>query len=504
MVDNRTQTPRIRLLIALFVALGAFSATLNPVGAQAGNDEQQLEAQEAALQSRIGELVTSIEDLEFEQSQLTVEIETLAAAIEGSADALEELALARRAPARQRIALALERFINGDPAAEAFARELQALDRDDGPLQQQQVLNEVGRAAQDELVALDAQITLLAADVPTLRADLTEAVDQLTAADAAMLELRFELDEARNNLEAVSLDLEWYRSTDGRSPITGRDNPNGNNRPALVIKIDNVPRARPQAGVNDADLVFVELVEGGATRLAAVYHSEEVGTVGPVRSMRTTDVKILQMLNQPLFANSGGNARTTQIVNQSPLINIGHATGAGGAYYRNNSRTAPHNLFTSTGALRGQAGTRGGAPPEIFTIRRPGTALANPSEAADGVYVNYPSTNVVYSWNGTGWQRSQDGAAFNDAAGVRVAPETVIVQFTAYGVSPADANSPEAVAVGSGAAWIFTEGVLIRGTWEKPRARAVTVYRDTNGDVIELLPGRIWVEIPEPGSASVR
>ena len=102
------------------------------------------------------------------------------------------------------------------------------------------------------------------------------------------------------------------------------------------------------------------------------------------------------------------------------------------------------------------------------------------------------------------FSRSQDGAAFNDAAGVRVAPETVIVQFTPYGVSPADANSPEAVATGSGDAWIFTEGVLIRGTWEKPRARNVTIYRDANGDRIELLPGRIWVELPEPGGARVR
>jgi len=504
MDDLRSRTSRFRLFFSLGVILALLGATLHPAGAQGGTDQQQLESRERELQTLIGDTLIAIEDLEVERSELIVDIETLTAAIEGSADALEELALARRAPARQRIALALERFINGDPAGEAFNRELQALDRDDGPLQQQQVLNEVGIATQNELEALDGQIAQLAADVPVLRGDLDEAVQQLTAADAALFELRFELDEARIELEAVSLDLEWYRTADGRSQITGRDNPHGNNRPALVVKIDNVARARPQSGVNDADLVFVELVEGGATRLAAVFHSEEVATVGPVRSMRTTDVKILQMLQQPLFANSGGNARTTTIVNQSPLVNIGHATGAGGAYYRNNNRPAPHNLYSSTTALRNAAGNLGGIPPEIFTIRRPGTALPNASEAANGVTVNYPNTSVVYTWNGSGWQRSQDGAAFNDAAGVRVAPETVIVQFTPYGVSPADANSPEAVATGSGDAWIFTEGVLIRGTWEKARARNVTVYRDANGNPIELLPGRVWIELPEPGGARVR
>ena len=77
-------------------------------------------------------------------------------------------------------------------------------------------------------------------------------------------------------------------------------------------------------------------------------------------------------------------------------------------------------------------------------------------------------------------------------------------RFTTYGVSPADANSPEAQVVGSGAAWIFTEGRLIRGTWDKPTPNAVTQYFDSNGNPVELLPGRIWVELPQPGGASLR
>lgn len=351
--------------------------------------------------------------------------------------------------------------------------------------------------------SIDAALELGGAvDGPALIAARNSVDRRLDEIDHALRASRFDVDLGGAELEAIELDLDWLGAADGRSVITGRPNPFGNDRSALVVKIDNVVAARPQSGINDADLVFVELVEFGVTRFAAVFHSEEVPVVGPVRSMRTTDVELLQMLRQPLFANSGGNARTTQIINESPLINIGAATADGGAYFRSGSRRAPHNLYSSTAALRQRGGDRGGVPSELFTIRRPGTPLPNQSTPTSGVSVTYPNTSVSYTWNGSGWARIQDGRLFSDSAGVRVAPETVIVQFTRYGVSPADANSPEAIATGEGDAWIFTEGRVIEGTWSKPKARNVTVYRDADGRRIELLPGRVWVELPRPGDAA--
>ena len=352
----------------------------------------------------------------------------------------------------------------------------------------------------------DAKLELGGAvDDATLLSARAAAARRLDEVDRVLLGSRIDVDVGGDELEAVELDLAWLRAADGRSVLTGRSNPLGNDRSALVVKIDNVVAARPQSGINDADLVFVELVEYGVTRFAAVFHSEEVPVVGPVRSLRTTDVELLQMLRQPLFANSGGNARATRIIDESPLVNIGAATrDAGSAYYRSSSRPVPHNLYSSTGALRARGGDRGGTPTELFTIRRPGTPLPNDSVPATGVDVRYPRTSVSYTWNGAGWARSQDGRSFTDAAGVRVAPETVIVQFTRYGVSPADANSPEAIATGTGDAWIFTEGRVIEGTWTKPKARNATVYRDADGAEIELLPGRVWVELPPPGDATRR
>ena len=486
--------------------VGLVSTLTVPVGAQSTRPQDQidLERRETALIEEIAGIERTIDELEAERSQLTAEIDATTAAIEGSADALEFLALERREPALVRVNMALERFVNGQPAQTAFSRELQGLEHDASPLQNQEVFGSIVEAADAELDRIDGEIVSLQNNVPGLTTDRQARAERLITIDAFSLELRIELDDAKVELDEVSRALQWYRNSANRSVLTGRANPNGNNRPALVVKIDNVPLARPQTGINDADIVYVELVEGGLTRYAAVFHSEEVATVGPIRSMRTTDINLLRPLNQPLFASSGANAGTTRAINASPLINIGAATAAGGAYFRNNNRPAPHNLFSSTGALRRAAGSSGGTPPTVFTIRRPGTPNPNLTSDASGVSIQYDSTRVDYAWNGRGWARTQDGRATVDTAGVRTAPETVIVRFTTYGVSAADRNSPEAKVVGQGRAWIFTEGELIRGSWSQQTADSVTLYRDSEGNPIELLPGRVWVELPETGTATIQ
>lgn len=503
---SKSRSTVMRLLLCLAAVLGMVATTTVPIGAQAAisEDQAQLEAQEAQLFEELASIDRTIDALVTERSQVLTDIDASTAAIEGSADALEFLALARREPARVRVNMALEQFVNGQPAQTAFARELQALEHDSSPLQNQEVSLSIVEAATTELDRLDGEITSLQAGVPALEDDRQEAANRVLTIDAVIRGLQVDRDDFENQLGTVTTALAWYRNSANRSQLSGRNNgQNANNRAALVVKIDNVPQARPQSGINDADVVYVELVEGGQTRLAAVFHSEEVPRVGPVRSMRTTDINLLRPLNRPLFANSGGNSRTTTAINDSPLVNIGHATASGGAYFRDNSRSAPHNLFSTTAALRQAGGTAGGVPPTLFTIRRPGTPNPNLTSDAAGVSISYENTNVSYTWNGSGWARSQDGRATVDTAGVRTAPETVIVRFTPYGVSPADANSPEANVIGRGRAWIFTEGDLIRGSWSKPGADDVTLYRDSEGNPIELLPGRVWVEIPEAGSATL-
>ncbi len=500
-------SPRLRrsfvaALIALFAIVSALAA---PASAQDGQtDEERLLAREQTLQSRIAEAQQSLEDFATERSQVVIDINAATAEIESSGDALEQLALARREPSRVRVSVALERFVSGEPTQEALVSGLAATNNDPTPFQRQEVIASILEEAESQIAAIDGLSQELRDGLPSMESDRQVSENRLIVVDTTVDEIEVALAADQDELTVVDEALQWYRDSGSRSVLTGRDNPNGNNRAALAVKIDNAVRARPQSAINDADIVYVELVEGGQTRYAAVFHSEEPGTVGPVRSMRTTDLNLLRPLNSPLFASSGANQITTSAVNASSLVNISAATGAGGAYFRSSGRSAPHNLFSTTDGLRRAGGSAGGAPPELFNIRRPGTDLPNASESVGGVRVQYPSTGVVYDWNGSGWERTQDGIATVDSGGVRTAPETVIVRFTTYGVSPADAASPEANVVGSGAAWIFTEGRLIRGSWSQSGPSAVTQFSDENGNPVELLPGRVWVELPQPGGASLR
>ncbi len=130
-------------------------------------------------------------------------------------------------------------------------------------------------------------------------------------------------------------------------PLTGLplDDPAQAAKPVLVVKIDNAQPdrgqgARPQAGINQADVVFEEVVEGSVTRFASLFHSTDADPVGPIRSARTTDLLIMAPLNRPLFAWSGANANVAGQVRAAPLVDVGH-DAASDVYYRDSSRPAP-------------------------------------------------------------------------------------------------------------------------------------------------------------------
>ncbi|MGH9151205.1 MAG: DUF3048 domain-containing protein, partial [Acidimicrobiales bacterium] len=131
------------------------------------------------------------------------------------------------------------------------------------------------------------------------------------------------------------------------APLTGLPQPDAarRGRVALVVKLDNAPRGRPQAGINQADVVVVEKVEDGITRLFTVFHTNDADPVGPVRSARSTDIPLVTPLNRPLFAYAGTNAAFQRLVDEAPLVDVGFNKAAVD-YRRQGGRPAPYNLFT--------------------------------------------------------------------------------------------------------------------------------------------------------------
>jgi hypothetical protein len=278
------------------------------------------------------------------------------------------------------------------------------------------------------------------------------------------------------------------------APLTGLPDPTKltKHRSALTIKIDNTPEAMPQYGVQDADVVYEEIVEGGITRLAAIFNSRLPTQVGPIRSVRRTDREIVFPIGG-LFAFSGGAEYAVRSIATAPVKLLDEAT-SGSAMFRSSSRYPPHNLFANAELLMAKVGKPRPAP-ALFTYssgkgRPPGPRVSS-------FIVGFNSGFAAsYSWNAkTGsWDRSIFGEADVSVNGARISPKNVIVMTVNYvgGVGVIDSY---AQLIGSGPVEVFSGGTLQRGTWSRRSLRRTTVYKNASGEVINLKPGQTWVEL---------
>lgn len=284
-------------------------------------------------------------------------------------------------------------------------------------------------------------------------------------------------------------------------------------RSVLAVKIDGTERGRPQSGLAQADIVYEELTEGGLTRLLALYHSQDPETMGPVRSARSTDIALLAPLSDPLFSWSGANATFQAAVEAADLVDVGLAA-VPEAYERNTQRRAPYNLYASPEELRS-------AGAELAEVRPPSPLFSylgsgdvpdsSDVEEAGGVTLSGAglSTSIEWDWDDEAglWLRSQDGTPHVDADGDRVTATNVLVWMTPYqdtGLTDSAGNPvPEAMTVGEGDALLLTAGRAQPGRWNRSSEGAPAVFTDTDGAQLRLTPGRTWVEVLPPGSASV-
>ena len=285
-------------------------------------------------------------------------------------------------------------------------------------------------------------------------------------------------------------------------PVT---DPATQNRPALVVKIDNHAEARPQTGLNQADVVYEEEVEG-ITRFFAIFQSTDSSPVGPIRSARTTDVNLVAALSHPLFAWSGGNPTVQRQISGADLTDVGQGqANAPGGYHRDNRTNAngsEHTLYADTAALYTLTPAGQGAPAPLFPFRADSEA-APVGDPIAGVKLKMESTKAQFLWDAASktWLREENGSPHVDHDGVQIAPANVVVQFVSYVGVPGVGQSQQAVTVGEGEAWILTDGKLVKGTWSRPDPKQPAVYKDAAGNAVKLTPGRTWVELPDPGAA---
>lgn len=290
-------------------------------------------------------------------------------------------------------------------------------------------------------------------------------------------------------------------------PLTGVSAPSSADasQPAVVVKIDNIDAARPQTGVDKADVVYEELVEGGLTRLAAVYQSQFPTTVGPVRSGRLTDEGIIDDLGHPVFAYSGTNAIFLPQLRAQPITDVDD--GNQPSQFWRTARAAPHNLYTNAAKLLATSSTHN-PPPSLFSFLAAGGAFTGSAvTTASSIAIPFPQALIRWTWNAsTGtWSRSQNGSADVLADGAQITATNILIEFIPYQISTSGYEGgslvqvPTGTMTGTGTAWLLSQGQLVKGTWTRPSLTSPTVYADAAGNPFELTPGRTWVELPPTG-----
>ncbi len=278
------------------------------------------------------------------------------------------------------------------------------------------------------------------------------------------------------------------------APLTGLPDPTRvtRRRSALTIKIENTPAARPQYGIEKADVVYEEICEGGITRLAAIFNSNAPTKVGPVRSVRRTDREIVYPIGG-IFAFSGGAQYALNSIATAPVKTFDQSN-SGGAMFRDLKRYAPHNLYANA-ALLMKKGGRPTPPPALFRYVTGSGPM--PGERVRSFVVGFAAGYATsYAWDPktASWDRSIFGYPDVTASGTRLSPKNVIVMTVHY-LGGLGVIGAEAQLTGSGQVDVFSGGTVQRGTWSRSNLRRPILYRVANGRVIALKPGQTWVAL---------
>ncbi|HWF79172.1 MAG TPA: DUF3048 domain-containing protein [Streptosporangiaceae bacterium] len=276
-----------------------------------------------------------------------------------------------------------------------------------------------------------------------------------------------------------------------RSPFTGERI--ARLGPELIFKIDNVVQARPPSGLTKADIVYLLPVDAGLSRIFAVFSSHIPRVVGPVRSARAEDIRLLRQFGRPAFAFSGAQPRLLPVVEHSRIIDL--YDGIVGGYYRDNSRIAPYNLYALPRRLLAEAkgreskardigfrfgkAPRGGRPTKWYTV-------------------TYPEASFTFRWSPSQhrWLSFMDGKPAYSAGGKRLGARTVVIQsvvvgrshFRELGIKPPYANT-----VGSGRAVVLRDGAAFVVHWSRPRAGRGTAFTLPDGHRMRFARGQVWV-----------
>jgi hypothetical protein len=285
-----------------------------------------------------------------------------------------------------------------------------------------------------------------------------------------------------------------YNSISGRAGVDG---------PVLAVKIDDTSLARPQIGLEDADLVYIELVEGGLTRLAAIFSSVIPQNIGPVRSARISDIEILSQFGNVVFGYSGAQSSMYPVISNANLWDYGAQRSSPTIYTRDQTRPAPYNMVLRADLLLEKVS---GDEREVTNSKSAGWTFGERpvgGVTVDSVAVRWPASRYEATWSSSEkrWLFSNGGVADLAASGAQLGATTFVIQNVEITDSiyrgKAGTYTPYSQTVGTGTGYILRDGRSFKANWSRANAESGTKWTLANGSEIKFAPGSVWVALTD-------
>jgi hypothetical protein len=282
--------------------------------------------------------------------------------------------------------------------------------------------------------------------------------------------------------------------------LSGREGSDGE---ILVVKIDDTVSARPQIGIDRADVVYIEQVEGGLTRLAAVFSSEIPTLIGPVRSARISDIEILAQYGRVVFAYSGAQSKMLPVISAANLNDYGAQRQSPIIYTRDESRTSPTNMVLRADLL-------------LEKVRSDGRDIANSRSvgwnfgdlpaggvAITGAKTSWPAASYDVTWSAEEerWLISNNGTPNMSASGSQHGPTTFVIQIVE--ILPSEYGdkfggvTPYSKTVGTGTGFVLRDGKYFPATWSRPDELSGTTWQALDGSELAFARGQVWIALTE-------
>ena len=284
------------------------------------------------------------------------------------------------------------------------------------------------------------------------------------------------------------------------SILSGREGVDGQ---VLVVKIDDTNMAHPQIGLEDADVVYIEQVEGGLTRLAVVFSSTIPARIGPVRSARISDIDIMGQYGRVAFAYSGAQRKLLPVISAANLEDLGAQHESSKIYTTDPNRIQPYAMVLRADLLMQKIVDEN---LRVDSAKSVGFVFGDNPEGGvptQGVVINWPAATYTAEWSESEsrWLLSHNGKLNLADSGVVLGPTTLVIQIVK--ISPSEYGdkfggvTPLSETIGTGKAYVLRDGELFTTTWNRAFADAGTTFTLPDGSSMNFAPGQVWVALTD-------